>query len=49
MHWIIVTLIMTAAFIVNVLMTPNCDHYWEDKGKGNIRCTKCKKKLRKFA
>lgn len=45
MIWIIIAIaLMVISFIANVMLTPECDHNWEDREEGISTCSKCKRK-----
>jgi hypothetical protein len=47
MTWVLIAIaLMIISFAANAVMTENCQHDWEDKNDGTIRCTKCKKRTR---
>jgi len=47
MTWILIAIaLMIISFIADTVLTENCEHDWEDKHDGTIRCTKCKKRTK---
>ncbi|MGZ3776150.1 MAG: hypothetical protein ACXVIY_10085 [Mucilaginibacter sp.] len=42
----IIFIVLTIAYVTaRINLRANCDHYWEDKGNGDIKCAKCDKKF----
>jgi hypothetical protein len=50
MIYIIVSIIFLVLLIgyvtTKINLRANCDHYWEERGNGDIRCAKCNKKVK---
>ncbi|HWD87834.1 MAG TPA: hypothetical protein VG367_06875 [Mucilaginibacter sp.] len=54
MYLIISIFLLTIAFVVIAMayisarnsLQAHCDHYWEDRGDGEIKCSKCDKKFK---
>jgi tRNA(Ile2) C34 agmatinyltransferase TiaS len=47
MIWIAIAVsLMVISFIANVMLTQECNHHWEERGDGFIKCKKCKKQTR---
>jgi len=43
----IIFIVITIAYITaRINLRANCDHYWEDRGDGDIKCSKCDKKFK---
>ena len=43
----IIAIVLLIGYITaRINLRANCDHYWEDKGEGDIKCSKCNKKFR---
>lgn len=47
MTWILIAVaLMIISFAANAVLTEDCNHDWEDKNDGTVRCAKCKKRTR---
>ncbi|HTI58221.1 hypothetical protein [Mucilaginibacter sp.] len=43
----LIFIVLAIAYVTaRINLRANCDHYWEDKGGGDIKCAKCNKKFR---
>ncbi|HJP62735.1 MAG TPA: hypothetical protein VJ844_04800 [Mucilaginibacter sp.] len=43
----LIFIVISIAYVTaRINLRANCDHYWEDKGSGDIKCAKCNKKFR---
>jgi len=43
---IIAIVVLIGYITARINLRANCDHYWEDKGEGDIKCSKCNKKFK---
>ena len=43
---ILIIVLIIGYIFSKINLRANCDHLWEDKGNGDIKCTKCNKKFK---